>query len=263
MLILSLATEVRAYEVPKNLSMGWDGKVQFGANASFGVADSAALSARSDITYRGDHFESEFTAKFYRSGNQVRVPRLNADGEPVRTVEGAILKDRVTTITNYRRFLGVQPRWFITTRYYLFGLADIEVNEPADIRSSSRQIGGAGYKFWVSRKNYVSAALGVGRKKLRQVSGGSEVGAIGYLSVRVRRKLSKTVRLSMDMDSDFGGGNRFSEIELALSWKLRDPMSISFKYEGRFNSNIINPLATFENDSEATMSVNIVVDVFE
>jgi len=267
LLVLSLfmvtaAPAASDYKTPKNLRMGWDGKVQLGALATFGTADTTAISARTDFTYRNDRSEHELTTKLYRSANKIYVVRKDVNGDDITNESGAFVKDQVRTTTNDRRYIGVQTRWFATSRYYVFLLADLELNKPADIESSSRQVIGFGYKLWRTRKDYVSAALGVGRKKLEQVSGETEEGGIGYIGLRLRRRVSFNVILGIDLDTDFGAENRFSEAEFAVAWKFRDPVSLKFKYEARFNSNIINPLDTFDEDVEAAMSVNIEVAVF-
>lgn len=260
--LLGLTLPVAAYDAPRNLDLDWDGEVQLGALATFGSADTTAISARSDVSYRGERIEHELTAKWYRSATQIAVARRDAEGVPIVDGNGQNIRDLIDTTTNDRRFASAQTRWFLSSRYYLFALADLEINRPADIKLSSRQVAGVGYKLWKSRKDFISAAIGVGRKKLTQKSGLADEGAIGYLGVRLRRNMTEDVALSIDMDSDFGGENRFSEAELALAWKLRERVSLKFKYEARFNSNLINPLNTFDDDVEAALSVNVEVSVF-
>lgn len=260
--LLSATVCAEDYKTPRNLDMGWDGEVHLGALATFGTADTTAISARTDVSYRGGPSEHELTAKWYRSATQIAVTRRNAEGDPVLDTNGLAVRDLIEATTNDRRFISAQTRWFLSSRYYLFGLVDLEINRPADINSSSRQVTGVGYKLWKSRHDFISAALGVGRKKLDQKSGETDEGAIGYLGLRLRRKVADTVTLSIDMDSDFGGENRFSEAEFSIDWKLREPVSLKFKYEARFNSNLINPLNTFDEGVEAALSVNIEVEVF-
>jgi putative salt-induced outer membrane protein YdiY len=256
------ATPACAYEIPKNLKQGWDGTVELGALATFGATDTSALSARAAFTFSGQHIEHELIAKLYRSSSESFVIRRDAEGNELLDSNGFPIRDIVNNTTNDRRFIGVQPRWFFTQRHYVFALADVEFNEPADIESSTRQVGGIGYKLWKSRRDYVSAAVGIGRKKLVQVSGESEEGAIGYVGVRFKRNIAQNVSWSIDLDSDFGGENRFSEGETSLSWKLRRSMAIKLKYEARFNSNLIRPLNRLDEGIEAALSINLEVEVF-
>ncbi len=258
----TIAEAKSQYQMPRNLKSGWHGNVQLGALATFGVADTSAISARTDFTYRGKRVEHEFNAKYFRSTSDVFVSRRDEAGSELTDASGVPIKDRVRTTTNNRQFFTAQPRWFFSSRYYLFALLDFEANEPADIELSTRQIGGVGYKLYKKRNDYISAAIGVGRKRLVQVSGESDEGAIGYLGVRLKRALSDNTLLAIELDSDFGGENRFSEAEVSLSWKLRDPVAVKFKYEARFNSRIINPLNTFDDGVEAALSVNLEVEVF-
>ena len=262
LILMGASSIAEAYETPENLEMGWHGNVQLGALATFGVSDTTAISARSDLTFSDDVFEHELTSKWYRSANRVAVARRNTEGEEIIAADGTVVRDQVRTTTNDRRYVGFQTRWFPRPQYYLFAQADLEFNRPVDIDVSSRQVVGLGYKLWNTRKDFISAAVGVGRKRLAQVSGATEAGAIAYLGLRLRRKVAFNVMLELDLDSDFLGENRFSEAELSLAWKLRNPVALKLKYEARFNSNIINPLNTFDDGVEAALSVNVEVDVF-
>lgn len=250
------------YDTPKDLEQGWDGQVQLGAQASFGTTDSSAVSVRTDFTYRGERIEHELTARLHHSANKARISRRDAEGKEVMDSKGVPVTDEVTTKTNDRRFVSVQPRWFFSPKYYVFALADLDINEPADIKSASRQVTGLGYKLWNSRSHYLSAAIGVGRKKLDQLSGASEEGAIGYFGLRIKRQLSETVTVALTLDSDFGGNNRFSEAETSLSWRVRGPVALKFKYEASDNSKIVNPWNTFDEGVEAAFSVNLEVEIF-
>lgn len=250
------------YEMPKDLEQGWDGQVQLGAQATFGATDSSAVSVRTDFTYRGERAEHELTARLHHSANKAEVSRRDAEGKEVLNGKGIPITDKVTTTTNDRRFISVQPRWFISSRYYVFALVDMDVNEPADIKMSSRQVSGLGYKLWKTRSHYVSAAIGIGRKKLEQVTGESEEGAIGYFGLRLKRELSETITGGVSLDSDFGGENRFSEAEISLSWRIRGPVALKFKYEASDNSKIVNPWNTFDDGVESAFSINLEVEVF-
>lgn len=248
--------------IPKDLEQGWSGQVQLGAQASFGATDSSAVSVRTDFTYRGERAEHEMTARLHHSANKAQVSRRDAEGKEVFDGKGLPVTDKVTTTTNDRRFISMQPRWFVSSRYYVFALADLDVNEPANIELASRQVSGVGYKLWKSRSHYVSAALGLGRKRLEQVSGESEEGAIGYFGLRVKHPVSDTVSAALTLDSDFGGENRFSEAEVSLSWRIRGPVAIKFKYEASDNTKVVNPWNTFDEGVESSFSVNLEVDVF-
>lgn len=251
-----------AYDPPKNLTPGWDGSLQVGGLATFGEFDTSALLARTDFTYRGSSWEHEFNTKFYRSKTQIRVPRRDADGVEVTDANGNAISDLLRATNNNRRYASAQPRWFFSSRYYVFAIVDFESNKPLNIAQSSRQITGVGYKLWKSRKDYISAALGIGRKKLERVTGANEEGAIGYFGFRFNRAVSEGVSLVLDLDSEFGGENRFSEMGIGIAWKLRDPLSIKLKYEARFNSQIPNLSNTFDDDLEAALSANIELEVF-
>jgi len=259
---LNFCTSAIAFEVPRNLQEGWDGDLQLGALATFGAVDTNAFQARTDFTYRGRRWEHELNVKLYRSTTQIRVPRRDANGDELIDNNGAPITDQIRATSNNRRFISVQPRWFFSSRYYVFAIVDLEVNKPIDVELSSRQITGIGYKLWKDRNDFISAAVGVGRKKLEQVSGNTDIGAIGYLGFRFNRSIGEGVLLGLDLDSEFGGENRFSEIQIAVGWKLRDPLSVKLKYDVRFKSDIVNLVNTFDNDVEAALSVNFAVEVF-
>lgn len=251
-----------AYETPRNLQQGLDGTVQLGALSTFGPTDSTAVTARTTLTFRGQRWEQEFDAKFYRSTSEALITRRDAQGEKVLDAQGREVQDIVKTTNNDRRFASFQLRRFVSSKHYIFGIADLDANEPANIDVSTRQIVGIGYKLWRSKNDVLSAAIGFGRKKRVQVSDEIEKGGIGYLGFRFKRSLSEKASMSFDLDSDFGSENRYSEAEVSFSWKLRDPVSLKLKYEARFNSTVIDPLNTFDNGYEAALSVNLSFDVF-
>ncbi len=251
-----------AYDMPKNLNQGWDGDVQLGALATFGQIDSSAVSARTTFSYRSNRWEHELDAKLYKSASEVLVIRRDRNGEVMRDANNKDIKDLVKNTTNDRRFVSGQSRWFFTSKHYLFFIADIDVNTPANLRSSTRQIGGVGYKLYRSKTHLLSAGIGVGRKKREEMAGAIEQGAIGYFGLRLKRKVGEKLTLGFDLDSDFGSDNRYSEAETSLTWRLRDPVSLKLKYEARFNSTVVDPLNTFDDGLEAALSVNIAVEVF-
>lgn len=257
-----ISASISAYETPRNLKQGLDAAIQLGALATFGPTDSSAVSARTTFTFRGERWEQEFDAKYYRSASEVIVIRQNEAGEKVLDAQGREIKDLVKNTTNHRRFVSAQIRRFISSKYYVFVIADLDINEPANIDQSTRQIAGVGYKLWRNKNDLLSAAVGFGRKKRVEVSGDTEQGAIGYLGFRFKRALSNKTSLKLDVDSDFGSDNRYSEAEASLSWKLREPLSIKLKYEARFNSTLIDPLNTYDNGLEAALSINLAVDIF-
>ncbi len=248
--------------MPKNLKQGWDGDVQLGALANFGQFDSSAISARTTVSYRGKRWEHELDAKLYKSSSEVLVSRRDGDGEIMRDANDKEIQDLVKNTTNNRRYVSSQSRWFFSPRYYVFLIADLDVNTPVNLHSSTRQISGIGYKLYHSKTHLLSAEVGVGRKKREEVEGDIEQGAIGYFGLSIRRKLGENLVLGFDVDSDFGSENRFSEAETSLSWRLRDPVSLKVKYEATFTSAVTDPLNTFDDGFEAALSVNIAVEVF-
>ncbi|MFK7892067.1 MAG: YdiY family protein [Granulosicoccus sp.] len=262
LLMLGCSASAAAFDTPGNLKDGFDGRVQLGALATFGPTDSSAVSARTTFSYRGGGWEQELDAKYYQSAAESLVVQRDSEGEKVLDGQGLEIKELIRTTTNNRRFISVQSRRFINTKHYLFGLADLDVNRPANLDSSMRHVVGVGYKLWRAKNDQLSAGIGLGRKRRDDVSGVRQRGTIGYFGLRFKRKLSAKTALSLDFDSDFGSDNRYSEGEIALSVKLRDPVSLSVKYEARFNSTVIDPLNTFDRGLEAALSVNLSVAVF-
>lgn len=257
-----LVQAAESFQMPSNLDQGWGGSLEFGARASYGATDSSAVSANSDFTYRGDRLELELSGKWYRSSSESVVNRRDSEGNDILDPAGNPVQDLVESTTNDRRTAAVQPRWFLSRRYYLFAFADVEINKPADIERATRQVTGIGYKLWKSRSDYASAAVGVGHKQLDQVSGEQDRGAIGYLGLRFKRSLTDVLSVNLQLDTDFGGESRTSEATVSVAWKVRDPVSIKFKYEARDNSNIVNPLNTFDEGVEAALGISVEVDVF-
>nr|MBX2879172.1 DUF481 domain-containing protein [Granulosicoccus sp.] len=195
--------------------------------------------------------------------SEALVVRRNVNGDKVLDEQGVEVKDLVKSTTNHRRCRSAQLRRFFTSKHYLFIIADLDINEPANVDRSTRQITGVGYKLWRSKNDLLSAAIGLGHKQLVPVSGDAEKEAIAYLGFRFKRALSEKTSLQLELDSDFGNDNRFSEAQVSLSWKLREPVSLRLKYEARFNSSVVDPINTFDDGMEAALSINLAVDVFQ
>ena len=262
LIILFSSSPHADYTMPKNLGQGWDGNVQLGALANFGPTDSSAVTAQTTFTYSSKRWEHELNAKFHRSASEALITRRDSEGTILRDASDNEIKDRISSTTNDRRFVSGQARWFFNSKNYVFFIADLDRNAPANLDYSTRQISGVGYKLYQSKSNYISAEFGLGRKERVEVGGGSEQGGIAYLGFRFKRKLSEKLILTLDLDSDFSEDNRFSEAEVSLSWKLRDPVSLKLKYGARLNSSVIDPLNTFDDGLEAALSAHISVDVF-
>ena len=262
LLAIQFSNASHAYDMPKNLGQGWDGDVQLGALASFGQTDSSAISVRSTVTYSRTQWEHELDVRWHRSASETLVPRRDSEGQRITDANGREIQDRVKNTTNDRRFLSAQSRWFFRPKYYMFAIADLDLNRPANLDYATRQIGGLGYKMYRSKKDLISAQVGLGRKMLVEVEGDDELNLIAYLGFRFKRELSEKLFLSLEFDSDFGSDNQFSEAEASLSWKLRDPVSLKLKYGARFKSTVLDPLNTFDDGLEAALSVTISVEVF-
>lgn len=262
--VFSLAVIGRAhpYDMPKNLEQGWQGDVQLGAYATFGPTDSSAVSANTIVSYSDKRWEHELDAKLYRSTSEAFVVRRDVAGVALRDANDKEITDLVSSTTNDRRYVSAQSRWFLTSRHYVFGIADLDVNTPVGLESLSRQIGGVGFKLYRSKSDYVSASLGVGRKQRDDVSGDSERGFIGYVGLRAKHKIGQRTNIGFTVNSDFGSESRYSEGIVSLGVKVRGPLSIKLKYEVQFDSAVFDALDGFDEGFEAAFSVNLAIEVF-
>ncbi len=252
--------KAQAYDVPKSIPQGWQGVLQFGGQATLGVSRTTSLSAATKLSYARGRWESLLTAAMLRSDARIEVDRRDAEGEPVVDVSGNPVTDLVNSRTSDRRFIGVEPKWYMTPRYYLFSVLDYETNEPGNIEHASRQIAGVGYKLWASKADFFSAGVGYGNKRLKPIDGGTIEGGIGYVGMRFVRQLNDKMKFDAELDSDFGSDNRSTAMELGLSWILREPVSLKLKYEARTYKVLTNPLNPLDEEVDAVMTFNIEVD---
>ena len=241
---------------------GWDAKVELGAQATRGASRTSSLSGSTELSYRGGRWEQRISAKALQSVSSVAVPRRDENGDAVLSPDGEPISDIQRDRTNDRRFLGIQPRWFFREqKNYLFAIADYESNEPADIRSSTRQIAGVGYRLWRDKSNYFTAGIGVGNKRLERVTGEVDSGGIGYVGLNFVRLIAERARFEAGLDSDFGGESRHTELALGLSWTFADPVALKFGYEARVNSDISNPSNPFDESVDARATISLEIDV--
>jgi len=250
----------QAYDVPKSIPQGWQGVLQFGGQATMGVSRTTSLSAATKLSYASGRWENLLTAAMLRSDTRIPVDRRDAEGEPVVGINGVAVTDLVNNRTSDRRFIGVEPKWYMSPRYYLFSVLDYETNEPGNIENASRQIVGVGYKLWSSKADYFSAGIGIGNKRLKPSDGVVSEGGIGYVGMRFVRQLNEKMKFDAELDSDFGSDNRSTALELGLSWLLRDPVSLKLKYEARTYKVLTNPLNPLDDEVDAVMTFNVEVD---
>ena len=261
-LLLLVSTSGFGYDTPRNLQQGWDGNVEFGALATFGQVDSSAVLATTRFTYSSNNWEHELDIDYHRSVSEALVARRDDNGEIMRDANDKEIQDRVRSTTNNRRFIGGQIRWFFRSRYFLFAITDLDTNTPADLEKSTRYIGGVGYKLYRSKTDLISAGVGFGRKKRVSVLGDNEEGGIAYFGLHIKREVGDKLVLGLDLTSDFNNENRYSEAELSVTWKLRDPIALKLKYAASFNSAVIDPLNTFDDGLEAALSLNLAFELF-
>lgn len=260
--ILVAMGHAQAYDMPKNLKEGWQGDVQLGAYATFGPTDSSAVSAHTIVSYSDKRWEHELDAKLFRSRSEAFVVRRDAAGVALRDANDQEITDLVSSTTSDRRYIGAQSRWFFSARHYVFGIADLDVNTPTGLESSSRQIVGLGYKLYRSKSDYFSASLGVGKKQRNEVSGDRERGAVGYIGLQSKHKIGDRTSISFSLNSDFGSESRYSEATTSLAVKIRGPLSIKLKYEVQLDSGVFDSLDDFDDGFEAALSVNLQIEVF-
>lgn len=253
--------DANAFPTPKTMPEGWDAKITFGAQATFGASRNDSLHASADASYRSARWENRFQAKLHRSNVSVSTTQIDENGDAELNDSGEPLLFVQRKRTNNRRKLSVEPRLFIKERIYAFGLLDIEENKPANILVSSRQVGGFGYRWWESKKNFLSMGVGVGHKLLEKVGEEREKDAIGYIGLRLVRKLNEQTALDFSIDTDFGSDNRMTEISLGLSWKVSDPVSLKLGVDSRMNSDNNSPDGPFDESIDAEVTVSLVYNV--
>ena len=246
----------------KELKQGWNGDVQLGGLATFSDLNSAAITALSSLTYGSVSWEHELEAKYYRSSSESVESVRDENDELARDADGNEIKRTVSYLKNDRRYLSAESRWFFTSKLYLFGVGDLDVNKPANLNESSRAVGGVGYKVYENKKNFLRAGVGLGKKRTVKRSGSREEGSISYLTVAFKRELGEKLVLSMNWDSDFSSDNRYSEAQVTFAFKIRDPLSLQLQYEARFNSTPLDPLNTFDDGYVGEISLNLAFDIF-
>lgn len=252
----------KAHKVPADIDLGWAGDVQFGALATFGETDTSALSANTGFSYKGLSWEHEIAAKVYYSSSEILTRRLDSEGEVLRDAEDNEITELTRSTTSNRRFLSAESRFFFSHHYYAFIAANVDRDTPADLDIETRQVAGAGYKLYRSKKDFISAELGIGSRMREEFSSSREQEAIGYFGLRLKRKLGESLAMYFDLDSDFGSDGKYTELETSLSWKLRDPVSIKLKYEASFDSTFFDPVNTYNDGLRSAFTVNLAVDVF-
>ena len=256
-----LLQEANAFPLPKNMPEGWHAKITFGAQATAGASRNDSLHGSVDASYRSARWENRLQAKLHRSNVSFSETRIDDNGDVELNDAGEPVLFIARRRSNNRRKLSVEPRFFIKERVYTFGLLDVERNIPANIYISSRQVAGLGYRWWESKANFLSMGFGVGRKQSEKIGEEQQADAIGYIGLRIVRKLTERTSVDFGIDTDFGSDNRLTEVALGFSWKVNDPISLKLGFESRMNSETNDPDSPFDESVDAEFTASIVYDV--
>lgn len=266
-LALLPSMHAHAYKVPKMLPAGWDGTLELSGQANLGVSRTSSVSANTSITYRSIRWENRLVVKALRNASTTRKDVKDDEGRLVLDDNGEQVTKLVRKRTSDRRFVSFEPRLYIDRRVYLFTISDYETNPPIGIEHTNRVIGGLGYRVWKSRRDYLTAGVGVGNKHQRLQAKNDEAdihtdSRIGYIGLNFVTDLSERVRFSAELDADLGADERVSELEFGLTWKLRDPLSLKFKYATRMNGSLSDVFHPLDPDVDARATVSLEIDVF-
>jgi len=267
--VLALApmAVVHAYKVPKTLPAGWDGTLEFSGRANLGASRTSSVAASGLVTYRSRRWENRLALKALRNATSTRKDVKDETGKLLLDASGNQVTELVRKRTSDRRFVSFEPHLYVGRRTYLFTITDYETNLPIGIAHSNRLIGGFGYRFWKNSRDYLTAGIGFGRKHQRLSLGNRnervlDISRIGYIGLSFVTDLSNRVRFNIEVDSDFGAVKRVSELEFGLTWKLRDPLALKFKYETRMNGSLTGLMHPLDPDVESQALISLEIDVF-
>ena len=265
--VLSGTVSAARFKPRKALPEGWNATVQFGAEATQNATSrKSTLSGAAEMSYRGGDWEHKIVVEaMHRSSKVARKRKVEAGegkGDVVFDDFGDPVYDIVRNHDNDRRFVSAEPRWFFRRKKnYLFAIVDYETDEPDGIESSTRHIAGVGYRLLRDGKNYFSAGIGLGSKRLERVAGEDESGGIGYLGLNFVRLIGERMKFEAGLDSDFGDESRVTELDLGVSWRLTGTTSLKFGYEVHMNSDLEDPQGPFDDKVKTNTTIGLKIDV--
>lgn len=261
-LLCTLVTPLHAFEVPKSLDDGWQSRARVSGEITTGASRTSSLAARVSGQYRQGRFESQLDTRYLRGSTRLEVVRTDANGDPVVDGDGNFITDAVTQRSRDRRYLMFEPRWYLPgDQVYLFGLLDLDRDRPTGVDLSLRQVVGVGYRLWADKRNFLAAGVGVGEKRFRATSGARDDSGIGYFGVKLALQTTERTRIGAELDSDFGGGNNFTEFSLNFGFKLSGQVSLTFAFEASVNSDIDAADRTSTDSFDSRSVIGLEVDL--
>lgn len=242
---------------------GWSGAATFGANMATGNAESSNISASIDLGKRVNKWEHQVFGNMFKGTSTIVVPELNEDGTPAEDpITNQPLRKIVKGNNSDRIALGYKPHYYWRPRTYLFGILDYEQDKPAGIKSGTRQVVGAGHKFYENLSGYFSAEIGFGNKVTEGVTDdGDSSGAIGYLGLKYLNRLSDNVRLNADLRTDLGGDNTFYELGLGLTFKLSERLNLGVGHFTRGNTDLEDLTNPLNSGTDSITDIKLVFDI--
>lgn len=260
-LLVSMVGHAGAWSPPPTRVQGWSGTVEFGAQRFTGNTRSSSVSASFVLGYGHGRFEAELASELLTSSVSIVTPRRDETGEPVLDPQGRVVLD-VTSGKNHER-LGIefQPRWYWTDRVYQFALVDWQRDEPAGTRRLSRQVGGAGYKFWRSEVDFLAAELGAGAKQYADTGMRSSEVLIGYVALRFVRRFDEGIRLDASFDTDIIDKGALTELKFGIGLPVLQRVSLKVRHVQRWQRrqpDTASPLAS-RSDGATTISLEVLL----
>ncbi len=257
------ATTVQAQDVVSSITEGWSGTATLGATSASGNSEATSISGAIRLGKTVGQWEHLVFGSILFGESTVIVDRRDANGDVIADPDnpGQNLRDIVTADNSERIAFGYQPKFYWRPNTYFFGILDVEMDEPANIDSSTRQIIGVGHKFWSTPQGYLSGEIGFGNKLLEPVVGDDLDGGIGYLGLNYLNRINDNTTFNADLKADFGGDNTFTELGLGLAFKVSEKMALKISHFTRNNTDLSNPDNPLDADNDSVTTFNLVLDI--
>lgn len=194
------------------------GDAELGVSLSSGNSDVDTVNGKADMDYQtGRWIHNAFIDVFSGESNGVK--------------------------TAERYTLGLKPRYFLTTKNYVFGLYRFDKDKFAGIDSQHTEVLGFGRKILDNPDEGLSVEMGAGARQTDFVFGTNtsnvdENEAIYFLGAFYDLRMSENMRFVQDLRVEIGEDNNFVESISGLQFNVSNDLSAKISYTMRHNSDI-------------------------
>lgn len=214
-----LVTSVTAAMIISSAAQAkWIGDAELGVTISSGNTENATANAKLDMDSVQNSWRHNIFADAYYT-----------EDDNKKTAE--------------RYAVGYKPRYFVTSKDYVFGIARYDQDKFAFIDQRTTEVLGYGRQFLSSAKHYLDGEIGLGARQTEYIDNTStdsldDNELIYFLGAKYTGRISDSARFSETVRAEIGEDNTYIESITGLGLSITGSLSAKISYTVRHNTDV-------------------------